>query len=71
MDNKNIQDKISALLKEYNYVECKNALGETIKAKYILQEYGELFVVESVSDLEFELVMPINEVVSVVGINRR
>ena len=30
MDNKNIQDKISALLKEYNYVECKNALGETI-----------------------------------------
>lgn len=71
MNNKNIQKKIKSLLKEYKVVECTNRLGDTIKAEYLLEEYGELLVAQPVGDLGFELTMFIDEVVSAIGVKRR
>lgn len=50
MDNRNIQEEIKSLLKEYEVVECTNRLGDTIKAEYLLEEYDELFVAQPVGD---------------------
>ena len=41
------------------------------KIKSLLKEYGELFVVQPVGDTGFELTMPIDEVVSAIGVKRR
>lgn len=71
MNNRNIQKKIKSLLKEYKVVECANSLGETINAEYLLEEYDELFVAQPVGDTGFELTMPIDEVVSAIGVKRR
>ena len=71
MNNKNIQKKIKSSLKEYKVVECTNRLGDTIKAEYLLEEYGELLVAQPVGDLGFELTMFIDEVVSAIGVKRR
>lgn len=71
MNNRNIQKKIRSLLKEYKVVECANSLGETVNAEYLLEEYGELFVAQPVGDTGFELTMPIDEVVSAIGVKRR
>lgn len=71
MNNRNIQEEIKSLLKEYEVVECINSLGETINAEYLLEEYGELFVAQPVGDTGFELTIPIDEVVSVIGVKRR
>lgn len=71
MDNRNIQEEIKSLLKEYEVVECTNRLGDTIKAEYLLEEYDELFVAQPVGDTGFELTMPIDEVISAIGIKRR
>lgn len=71
MDNRNIQEEIKSLLKEYEVVECTNSLGETINAEYLLEEYDELFVAQPVGDTGFELTMPIDEVVSAIGVKRR
>ena len=71
MNNRDIQEKIKSLLKEYKVVECNNELGETINAEYLLEEYGELFVAQPVGDTGFELTMPIDEVVSAIGVKRR
>ena len=64
-------EEIKSLLKEYEIVECTNRLGDTIKAEYLLEEYGELLVAQPVSDLGFELTMFIDEVVSAIGVKRR
>lgn len=37
-------EEIKSLLKEYEVVECTNRLGDTIKAEYLLEEYGELLL---------------------------
>lgn len=71
MDNRNIQEEIKSLLKEYEVVECTNRLGDTIKAEYLLKEYDELFVAQPVGDTGFELTMPIDEVISAIGVKRR
>lgn len=71
MDNRNIQEEIKSLLKEYEVVECANSLGETINAEYLLEEYDELFVAQPVGDTGFELTMPIEEVISVIGVKKR
>lgn len=71
MDNRNIQEEIKSLLKEYKATECTNSLGETINAEYLLEEYGELLVAQPVGDTGFELTMPIDEVVSAIGVKRR
>lgn len=71
MDNRNIQEKIKSLLKEYKVVECTNSLGETINTEYLLEEYDELFVAQPVGDTGFELTMPIDEVISAIGVKRR
>lgn len=71
MNNRNIQEKIKSLLKEYEIIECSDNLGETIKAEYLLEEYDELFVAQPVGDTGFELTMPIDEVVSAIGVKRR
>lgn len=71
MNNRNIQKKIKSLLKEYKVVECTNSLGETINAEYLLEEYDELFVAQPVGDTGFELTMPIDEVISAIGVKRR
>lgn len=71
MDNRNIQEEIKSLLKEYEVVECTNSLGETINAEYLLEEYDELFVAQPVGDTGFELTMPIDEVISAIGVKRR
>ena len=41
-------EEIKSLLKEYEVVECTNRLGDTIKAEYLLEEYGELLVAQPV-----------------------
>lgn len=64
-------EEIKSLLKEYEVVKCTNRLGDTIKAEYLLEEYGELLVAQPVGDLGFELTIPIDEVVSAIGIKRR
>ena len=64
-------EEIKSLLKEYEVVECTNRLGNTIKAEYLLEEYGELLIAQPVGDLEFELTMFIDEVVSAIGVKRR
>ena len=71
MNNRNIQKKIKSLLKQYKVVECTNSLGETINAEYLLKEYDELFVAQPVGDTGFELTMPIDEVISVIGVKKR
>lgn len=71
MDNRNIQEEIKSLLKEYEVVECTNRLGDIIKAEYLLEEYDELFVAQPVGDTGFELTMPIDEVISAIGVKRR
>lgn len=71
MSNRNIQEEIKGLLKEYEVVECTNRLGDTIKAEYLLEEYGELLVAQPVGDLGFELTMFIDEVVSAIGVKKR
>lgn len=71
MNNRNIQKKIKSLLKQYKVVECTNSLGETINAEYLLKEYDELFVAQPVGDTGFELTMPIDEVISAIGVKRR
>lgn len=71
MDNRNIQEEIKSLLKEYEVVECTNRLDDTIKAEYLLEEYDELFVAQPVGDTGFELTIFIDEVVSAIGVNRR
>ena len=63
MDNRNIQEEIKSLLKEYEVVECTNRLGDTIKAEYLLEEYDGY--------TGFELTMPIDEVISAIGVKRR
>ena len=64
-------EEIKSLLKEYKVVECTNRLGDTIKAEYLLEEYGELSIAQPVGDLGFELTMFIDEVVSAIGVKRR
>ena len=64
-------EEIKSLLKEYEAVACTNRLGDTIKAEYLLEEYGELLVAQPVGDLGFELTMFIDEVVSAIGVKRR
>lgn len=71
MNNKNIQEEIKSLLKKYKVIECTNSLGETVNAEYLLKEYDELFVAQPVGDTGFELTMPIDEVVSAIGVRRR
>lgn len=71
MNNRNIQKKIKNLLKEYKVIECTNSLGETINAEYLLEEYDKLFVAQPVGNTGFELTMPIDEVISVIGVKRR
>ena len=71
MGNRSIQEEIKSLLKECEVVECTNRLGDTIKAEYLLEEYGELLVAQPVGDLGFELTMFIDEVVSAIGVKRR
>lgn len=41
------------------------------KIKSLLEEYDELFVAQPVGDTGFELTMPIEEVISVIGVKRR
>lgn len=71
MDNRNIQEGIKSLLKEYEIIECSDNLSETIKAEYLLEEYEELLVAQPVGDTGFELTMFIDEVVSAIGVKRR